>query len=55
MDVNVTTEKPAPVVPKEDSTPPVPPTPPIPPKTTGGKRSRRRTYKNQRLRAKTRK
>ena len=58
VDVNVTTEKPAPVVPKEDSTPlvpPMPPTPPIPPKTTGGKRSRRRTYKKQRLRAKTRK
>ena len=55
VDVNSTTEKPAPVVPKEDSTPPVPPTPPIPPKTTGGKRARRHTYKKQRLRAKTRK
>jgi hypothetical protein len=58
VDVNVNTEKSAPVAPKEDSTalvPPAPPTPPIPPKTTGGKRSRRRTYKKERLRAKTRK
>ena len=55
VDVNNTTEKPAPVAPKKASTPPLPPTPPIPPKTTGGRQIRRHTYKKQTLRAKTRK